>query len=382
MNNNHELHHTYSDNITHKRIFIIGPTPPPLGGVSVHVKRVIAKLKQQHNTVYQINPEALYRFSFLRKIPFKYGAQIWYFMGLCAKIFYYQPDMVIYHSFCARNSIPELMIITALKKIISYTSVLIEHDCRHMYQRSRRWKQWFSSFLTQCDQLVCIGDITHKSYGDNSITIPLKVNIESAFLPPILSEEKAICATYPPALFTFLATHKLIIVVNAFQLTLWQGRDLYGIEQAIEMIKNIKESYSTIGLIIVLGSVGDEQYYQLLMERIETYVLHDAIFIMCGQKELWPLLKYAMVFIRPTLSDGYSVSIEEALYLGTLVVASDVCKRPVGTVLYKVGDMVDLSKKVKDIVQKKEHFHARQGNAKHPNKMSTTTYECCHCLHT
>ena len=81
-----------------------------------------------------------------------------------------------------------------------------------------------------------------------------------------------------------------------------------------------------------------------------TYALHDAIFIMCGQKELWPLLKYATVFIRPTLSDSYGISIAEALYVGTPAVASDVCKRPVGTILYKAGDVVDLSEKVRRIL--------------------------------
>ena len=156
MNNNHELRHIYSDNIAHKRIFIIGPTPPPLGGVSVHIKRVIGKLKEQHNTVYQINPEQLYRFNFISKTPFKYFAQAWYLINLCAKIIYHQPDVVMYHNFCARNSVPELMILTisslrakrdkpAINKF--FTIFFIEHDCRHMYQRTNCWKQWFNKYL-------------------------------------------------------------------------------------------------------------------------------------------------------------------------------------------------------------------------------------------
>lgn len=342
-----DLRHTYSDNITHKRILIVGPMPPPLGGVSVHIKRVTGKLQQQHNTVYHINPEKLYRFNFVRTVPFKYCAQLWYLIKLCAMILYYRPNIIMYHAFCLRNTIPELMLLTKLKKIIPYATLLIEHDCRHMYQRSPVWKDWFNHYLTRVDQLICIGNITHQSYLDNSITMPATVTIESAFLPPMISEEKTICATYPQELFTFLDTHAPIIVINAFQLTLWQGRDLYGIDQAIEMIKNLKEMYPRVGLVMVLGSLGDEQYYQVLMKRIHTYALHDAIFIMEGQKELWPLLKYATVFVRPTLSDGCSVSIAEALYFGTPVVASDVCKRPTETVLYKAGDIIDFTEKVR-----------------------------------
>lgn len=345
-----ELHHTYSDNITHKRIVIIGPTPPPLGGVSVHIKRVTGKLLQQNNAVYQINPEKLYRFNFLRIVPFKYCAQLWYLIKVCAIVLYYRPDIVMYHAFCMRNSIPELMLLSKLKKIVPYTTMLIEHDCRHIYQRSTKWKRWFSHYLTRINQLICIGNITHQSYVDNNITMPCVVTIESAFLPPMITEEKIICATYPQELFTFLSTHTPIIIINAFQLTLWQSRDLYGIDQTIEMIKNLKEIYPNIGLVVVLGSLGDEQYYQVLMKRIQTYVLHDAIFIMHGQKELWPLLKYATIFVRPTLSDGCSVSIAEALYLGTRTVASDVCKRPTGTVLYKAGDIIDFTEKIKQVL--------------------------------
>jgi len=367
-----DLRHTYSDAIFHKRIVIIGPTPPPLGGVSVHIKRVIAKLEQQNNTVYHINPEKLYRFNFLRIAPFKQCAQLWYLIKLCNIILYFRPHIIMYHAFCMRNSVPELMLLTKLKKIrliipfvlslskhkrgLSFRTngpriFLIEHDCRHLYQRTSKWKNWFSHYLKHTDQLICIGNITHQSYRDNGITVPQTVTIESAFLPPILAEEKAICATYPQELFTFLNTHTPIIVINAFQLTLWQGKDLYGIDQAIELIKSLKELYSDIGLVMVLGSMGDEHYYQVIMQRIQDYCLDTSVFIMQGQKELWPLLKYATVFIRPTLSDGYSVSIEEALYLGTPTVASDVCKRPANTVLYKVSDIVDFTEKTKAAIR-------------------------------
>lgn len=345
--NNNELQHTYSNNITYKRVLIIGPCPPPLGGVSVHVKRVMQKLTTQNNTVYYINPEKLYPYNFLRLVPFNYCAQLWYLIKLSAVIIYYRPEVIMYHSFCLRNSIPELALLIKLKNIFSYTCTFIEHDCRHMYQRSVKWKCWFNYYLTKLDLLICIGNTTHQSYHETGISMSLPTIIESAFLPPSLGEEKIICATYPKELFDFIAKHNPIIVINAFQLTLWQSNDLYGIDQSIEMLNNFKKTYPKIGLVVVLGSIGDQQYYHVLMQRVQIYALQDAIFIMHGQKELWPLLKYATLFVRPTLSDSYGISIAEALYVGTPAVASDVCKRPVGTMLYRVGDVNDLIEKVK-----------------------------------
>ena len=40
------------------------------------------------------------------------------------------------------------------------------------------------------------------------------------------------------------------------------------------------------------------------------------------------------LFVRPTLSDGASVSIEEALWANIPVVASNVCQRPAQVMLY------------------------------------------------
>lgn len=45
------MEHTYWDNVTNKKIAILGRYPPPLGGISIHIKRVIAKLRAQKNKV-------------------------------------------------------------------------------------------------------------------------------------------------------------------------------------------------------------------------------------------------------------------------------------------------------------------------------------------
>ena len=43
----------------------------------------------------------------------------------------------------------------------------------------------------------------------------------------------------------------------------------------------------------------------------------------------------------------------EALFINKAVIASDVVKRPQGTVLYKTGDALDLYKKVQELIASK-----------------------------
>ena len=50
------------------------------------------------------------------------------------------------------------------------------------------------------------------------------------------------------------------------------------------------------------------------------------------------LLENSDVFVRPTTSDGDSVSIRECLFLGTPVVASDAAVRPAGCKIFPTRD--------------------------------------------
>ncbi|MDF9507906.1 glycosyltransferase, partial [Bacillus cereus] len=61
-----------------------------------------------------------------------------------------------------------------------------------------------------------------------------------------------------------------------------------------------------------------------------------------GQKELWPLFKKSDIMIRPTYSDAYGISIEEAIYFNCRAIASNVCNRPEGTILFENRNINDL----------------------------------------
>lgn len=58
------------------------------------------------------------------------------------------------------------------------------------------------------------------------------------------------------------------------------------------------------------------------------------------------LIAAADVFVRPTLADGDSLSVREALALGVRVVASDVGRRPGEATLFRAGDPADLARAI------------------------------------
>lgn len=328
------LKHQYTNNIHGKRIAVLGPVPPPLGGVAVHVQRVIVKLKAQKCAVFHFDTCAEYRYRFT----------LFYLARLTLFLCYRRPEQVHVHTLYLSNGLRELEYIVQLQRRLNFEILLVEHDCRYLYTKDRAWHERLNALLPHVAQHVYIGDRTAESFAQNGIIPARKTTVEAAFLPPDLARERAIWATYPVGLFTFIDRHEKVLLANAFALSLIDGRDLYGFDLCIKTLKNVRKQGIDAGLVFVLGQTGDEAYFALSMHMIKQYDLQKHIFMVTGQKELWPLMKKVDVFLRPTLSDGASVSVQEALWCGTPVVASDVCLRPREVVLFKTGDADDLQR--------------------------------------
>ncbi len=342
-----QLVHEYSKNITNQRIIILGPTPPPLGGVSVHVQRVAHKLQAQGNVVYTMVPTQELRY---RLLPL-------YMIKLMVTLCWHRPTLVYYHTSYLLNSLKEMQLLGWAQKVLSYKLVLVEHDCRQLGVKSTKFVNAFRQLLKQVDNVVLIGTSTHKHYRTHGMLEDVTYSVESAFLPPELATEQKIFATYPKALTHFLEVHHPLLVANAFQLSLLQQnneyKDLYGFDVCIDLIKELKGAYPNIGMVFALATIGNKDYFIRLKSIIDAYGLQDNIYFLMDQKELWPLLKRATLLMRPTLSDGASVSVEEAVYVKTPVVASNVCWRPEGVVTYAVGDQQDMIKKVSTVLHER-----------------------------
>jgi|GEM_PF-1522449 len=352
--------HSYSNTVYNTTVAVMGPLPPPLGGVCVHVQRTIQKLTGQGNTVIHYDQTHIYPYAWMRMTGIRYVAYAWYMAKLGTWLMYNRPRVIIYHIFYARAVLPELWVLSLFKKIVRGRLLIIDHDCRHMYERSRKWKRLYSRVLASVDQLVLIGSVTARSYTVPEISIPAHTSIESAFLPPDITHQEQTWAEYPASLKQFLSSHAPCMLVSAFACTVWQGQDLYGLDQALHAYAQIRTRYANAALVIVLATMGDRVLYQRLHEIIEDHAMASNIYILQGNYLLWPLFKQVALFIRPTLSDGASVSVQEALFCGTATIASDVCWRPHGTVLYKTADVTDLRNKIESILDAKGYTHDHQ----------------------
>jgi glycosyltransferase involved in cell wall biosynthesis len=203
--------------------------------------------------------------------------------------------------------------------------------------------------MKQTDENIVIGDTTDKCYKDNLVATN-KYSIESPYLPPNTNEEETIFKRYPIEIQTFISTHSPLITANAFTLSFYQGKDLYGLDMCVELIKNLKSEYPNIGLLFALAKKGNKTqktYLDQVQKTILELDLEKNICIFTNKNEIWPLIKKSDLFVRPTLSDGHSLSVQEANDLNIPVIASNVCLRPKTSILFENENILDFIGKTK-----------------------------------
>jgi len=194
---------------------------------------------------------------------------------------------------------------------------------------------------------------------------PDRVHLIPAFIPP--SGEGGI----PRDVRQFLSSHapRLIMTGQVGP----DPADTYGARAALDYLQRACAVHPNAGLIFAVSSLSQQsdQDVALYRKAVEQGGLGGHLFVVARQGELWPLTQQCDLFLRPTTSDGDAVSVREALSLGVPVVASDCVPRPPGAVTYRTGDVADLFNKVEQVLAAMSSYRRRirqidQGNASGP----------------
>jgi glycosyltransferase involved in cell wall biosynthesis len=181
---------------------------------------------------------------------------------------------------------------------------------------------------------------------------PERTAVIPNFIPPPVRQEEV--GAVPPEVWRFIGSHDPVITANASALTFYRGEDLYGLDLCVELCANLKSRFPRLGMVFSLPRVGDEEYFREIGRRIAEKGLQDSFRFVTGPYPLYPILMQSRVFLRPTNTDGDANSLREALYFKVPSVASDVCPRPDGTILFKNRDIADLTSKVAGVLDNYE----------------------------
>jgi glycosyltransferase involved in cell wall biosynthesis len=121
-------------------------------------------------------------------------------------------------------------------------------------------------------------------------------------------------------------------------------RPEYGFNLLVAAIARLKCTYPSLGCMVM----GSGEQLAEAERRIQETRLEDNILLLgdVDHDACLASMSASDVFLRPTLEDGDSISVREALSLGIPVVASRVGTRPAGVILFHPGDVDDMVAKI------------------------------------
>lgn len=281
-------------------LLIIGPTiqTSGLGGVTIHVSRLRDFLDKQGIAYRFVD----YRITPLRKI----GQAI------------ARSRTVHLHV-----SNPLALLLFVLWGRLTRTRVLFT-----LHRDIHRYQGWAQQALRLCLRMGHIPILINaRSYKEGCSINPHCVLLP-AFIPPY-RDEKLDEAT---ARLVDDVRHRgdTICSTNAYRLSYdQQGNDLYGIGFLIRAFAGRKG-------ITLLVSDPSGTYARKWEESGEP--LPPNVHFIAYPHCYFELLRRVDVFIRNTSTDGDSLSVKEALYLGCRVLCSDAVNRPEGVITFRFND--------------------------------------------
>ncbi len=184
------------------------------------------------------------------------------------------------------------------------------------------------------DKVIFVNmEISHLFNLSNSL-------IKEAFIPPVDTE------SLPLSVEKWFDDKKkagcLICSSNASRLEEYQGQDLYGLDLCIEAGRYFCNAGIKIAFFFVVGDKNGSINYEIYKNRISQYNLEDSFCLNTSLVPFIPVIQKSDIILRTTNTDGDALTIREGLYFGKPVIASDVVKRPEGTILFKTRDAASL----------------------------------------
>jgi glycosyltransferase involved in cell wall biosynthesis len=337
-----------------KRIALIGPYPPPIGGVSVHIQR-LARVLQECGLDYIIFDEANEK-KIVKDLNYQpiSNFKLW----LLKYLFWCKDKVIHYHS---RNwYVIFLLSITAIihhsKLIVTLHSFREEPNNFNVFQ-----KLFFRYAIKMVHHFIAVGE-NEKNKLIQYNCDPKKISVIPAFIVPKYQEEDD--KLIPSSIWDFMKNNDINIVANAFQISFYKGQDLYGIDMCIDLCIKLKKNFcnNRIGFVFCLPEIGDIDYFNKIKNHIKTNKIEDRFIFVNEKIPLYPILSKADIFVRPTNTDGDAISIREALYYKIPTIASDVVERPKGTIIFANRNYQNFYNQVSNVINKYNMYRDKLSN--------------------
>lgn len=332
------------------RVINIGCYPPPYGGVSIHLERLEEYLKKENinNVIIDLSKDHSEK-----KANDEIKVVSW--RKAIIYLFFLEKAILHFHNFSWKNTFIYYLLGFKHFTIVSFHN---ERFLAEIEKAPRILRKLIVKFINAMNYVIvdspkCCA-LAKKIVEDKS-----KIFVIPEFIPPStipeLDEQSLIAK--------MRKKHKFLISSNAWQMDFHNGIDLYGIDVLIELTARLNKENIDAAFCFLLPKIGDNNYFLSLKEQLmKLNIPHRFVFITNPLEEASSLWRISDIVIRATNTDGNSLTVCEALSVGTPVIASDCVPRPKGVVLFRTRDFNDLCRKTRTVLSNVEEFKTKTKN--------------------
>lgn len=334
-------------------VIVMGAVPPPVGGVRVCVFRLAYWLSSLTGRKEFVDLGQTDSESYVKELISK-GWSVQRFRTFYLPIFvcmrilksYFSGRSTVLNVHSKRNIVA---IVAVLFKVLGKRFYLVAtvHSFREDVTFQFKVANVLFVLLVRKADLVLV---TNEDIAKRLLELGMnakKICVSSTYLEPTESEKSQII---PKLLANFISSHSVVFSGNASYLSYYEGEDLYGLDMLINVLARLKTK-ENVGLVFALSPTIDKIYVDTKLKEIEKLKMQNDIFLYQSNDSFIPILENSDVFLRPTNTDGDSISVREALQLNVKVIASDCVERPQGVYLHKTRDESDLLRQVEDVLR-------------------------------
>lgn len=292
---------------------IIGPYPPPFGGISIHISRILPVVRASGLSVRVFNHY------YFQDRGFGVFATKRRFFWWLSYLFRQKAKLIHIHQFSWLH-FPYVFILSRIQKNLVFLTIHNEK----LLSISPVLKRMIYSIIifSKLTRIICVSSALADDMRANGV---YDVMWLSAYVPPAPSVQRQ----FPERL-------EKNIAFNAWKIDSERMCHSYG----LDLLLAVAKKYPSLGFHLF---IGDKRSYEFLNGYLGGFAL-DNIFVIYGQSMV-EFLASADLFLRLNRDDAYGVSIKEAMDLGVPALASNVCVRPKGCILFDVSDFTDLCAK-------------------------------------
>lgn len=299
------------------KVRILGPFPPPFGGVALHCVRLLEGLRSHGVDARGIS---------LGGIPdgVEHVTKLSASFALSRSLVHYHTD---------EGNHRWMRLFSRLWRLTRTPYVVTVHSFRDRPEfADARVRAQLAAAYTHAAAVIGISNEVISDLEQRLGVYHKRTRIIPSALPMSTWEMNAPLPTALPAQWQQASVR---ILANAGRVVRYNGEDLYGIDILIKAMQQIHDR--DVALCVAVGDVVDVE----LWGNLRHAAAHDSrvTFLQQPASPLAPVVRNAHIVVRPTRTEGgASLTVQEALELGRWAIASDAVPRPDGTRLFHSTD--------------------------------------------